>query len=96
MSGIDGKEIQHLYRLSLNGHAVYDRTEIINVYNVAHKTTIVHLLILPESKPDTDYAKVKSSFQDELPTRTEVLDRLIDAGTEQEEDEIVDELPEIF
>lgn len=117
MSGITGKEIQHLYRLSPNGHAVYDRTEIIEVHNVDYKTSIVHLIILPESKPDADYvkdyAKVKGSFWEEpqitlesevredvlfprLPTRTEVLDALIDAGTEKEEDEIVDKLPETF
>ena len=54
---MNGKQIQHLYRLSVAGHAVYDRTEIIDIYDTDFKTDIVHLIILPDKKPEPPIRK---------------------------------------
>ena len=81
---INGKQIQHLYHLSKGGHAVYDRTETIDVFNVDFKTDIVHLIIVPEAEPEP------------LPTREEVIELLTPEIDDANEATFYGVLPEWF
>ena len=44
----NGKQIQHLYHRNLSCDIIYDRTEVIDVFNVDYALDIIHLLIHPE------------------------------------------------
>ena len=90
------KQIQHLYRLTAGGYAVYHHTEVIDVpdYSTEYKTSIVHIVILPPLKPEPE--------PEYIPTGEEVLDSLAgvqvwpDLSDEEAEDRAVDNLPETF
>lgn len=49
---MSGKQIQHIYRRSSGGYAIYEHTEVIEVAHADYKTKIVHLVL--ESLPTRD------------------------------------------